>query len=266
MRKHALVLMVLILTVGMLAGCQGNAKEKVNPWQEIMPGLSYIDSTLGQGPVADETSYVVVNYSGYLWEADEHGKMGKGKMFDSSKSEGRGPIDFPLGTGMVIEGWEKGLPGMAVGGKRSLLCTPEVAYGEQGRPPVIPPSATLFFDVELLELPKVKVEILEEGTGPVAQIGDKVSVDYTGWLWVDGAKGTQFDSSIGRGRPHQFMLGFRQVIAGWDRGIEGMKVGTKARLIIPPVMGYGARGSGNRIPPNSTLCFDIELVGIEGKE
>jgi FKBP-type peptidyl-prolyl cis-trans isomerase len=222
-----------------------------------------VDSTLGQGAVCEATSFVSVNYTGYLWEADESGKMGKGKVFDSN--QGRAPINFPLGAGWVIQGWEKGVPGMAVGGKRSLLIGPDLAYGPEGRSPLIPPDATLFFDVELVKLPRVQVEILQEGDGPVAEIGDRCSVEYTGWLWEDGAKGTQFDSSVPRGRPHQFMLGMRQVIQGWDRTIEGMKVGTRARLIIPPEMGYQDRGSGQLIPPNATLCFEIELTEIEGK-
>jgi len=262
MRTIALMTMMLLAVGALLvAGCQ--KEEPINPWQEIQPGLSYVDSSLGQGEVADATSFVSVNYTGYMWEADEDGKMGKGKVFDSN--QGNAPIHFPLGAGWVIQGWEKGLPDMAVGGKRSLLIEPELAYGAEGRPPVIPPDATLFFDVELVGLPKVQVEILEEGDGPVAEVGDRVSVEYTGWLWENGAKGTQFDSSVPRGRPHQFMLGMRQVIQGWDRAIEGMKVGTRARLIIPPEMGYQDRGSGNNIPPNATLCFEIELTEIEGK-
>lgn len=265
MRRISLAFLLVLAAVFPLSGCGGGqkAEEKVNPWHEIVPGLSYVDSTLGQGALCEASSFVEVHYTGYLWQADEKGVMGKSAPFESSV--GKEPIAFSLGRSWVIEGWEKGLVGMAVGGKRSLLVEPDLAYGPQGRPPLIPPGTTLFFDVELVGLPRVQVEILEEGTGPVAQLGDRVSVEYTGWLWIDGQKGKQFDTSASRGRPHQFALGFRQVIPGWDRAIEGMKVGTRARLIIPPSMGYGSRGSGGRIPPNSTLCFEIELVGIDGK-
>jgi peptidylprolyl isomerase len=90
-------------------------------------------------------------------------------------------------------------------------------------------------------------------------------VHYTGWVWQDEAKGAEFDSSLGRGVPYKFTLGARMVIPGWDSAIEGMKVGTKAQLIIPPVMAYGKRGSPPKIPADATLCFDVELVEIAGK-
>ena len=86
---------------------------------------------------------------------------------------------------------------------------------------------------------------------------------YTGWLSKNGAKGTKFDSSVDRGQPFQFTLGAHQVIAGWDEGVAGMKVGGKRTLIIPPELGYGARGAGGVIPPNATLIFDVELLGVQ---
>ena len=86
---------------------------------------------------------------------------------------------------------------------------------------------------------------------------------YTGWLYNNGAKGAKFDSSVDRGQPFQFTLGAHQVIAGWDEGVAGMKVGGKRTLIIPPELGYGARGAGGVIPPNATLMFDVELLGVQ---
>lgn len=99
------------------------------------------------------------------------------------------------------------------------------------------------------------------GTGEVAIKGSTVSVHYTGWFYTDGKRGAKFDSSEG-GKPLQFKIGSHQVIAGWEEGIEGMKVGGKRELIIPPDLAYGARGYPGIIPPNSTLNFEVELVGV----
>jgi FKBP-type peptidyl-prolyl cis-trans isomerase FkpA len=96
------------------------------------------------------------------------------------------------------------------------------------------------------------------GTGAEAKAGQQVSVHYTGWL-TDGKK---FDSSVDRGTPFKFKLGAGQVIKGWDQGVQGMKVGGKRKLTIPPELGYGARGFPGAIPPNSTLVFDVELLGV----
>ena len=101
------------------------------------------------------------------------------------------------------------------------------------------------------------------GTGAEATAAHKVSVHYTGWLYENGKKGKKFDSSLDRGQPFGFVLGAHQVIRGWDEGVAGMKVGGKRTLIIPPELGYGARGAGGVIPPNATLTFDVELLGVE---
>jgi peptidylprolyl isomerase len=98
------------------------------------------------------------------------------------------------------------------------------------------------------------------GDGAVAQKGYIVAVNYTGWLYKNGAKGAKFDSSYDRGKPIAFTLGKHDVIPGWDEGISGMKVGGKRTLIIPPSLAYGANGSGGLIPPNATLIFEVELV------
>ena len=109
----------------------------------------------------------------------------------------------------------------------------------------------------------LKYTDIKVGDGAVAASGKKVSVHYTGWLSNNGAKGAKFDSSVDRGQPFQFTLGAHQVIAGWDEGVAGMKVGGKRTLIIPPELGYGARGAGGVIPANATLIFDVQLLGVQ---
>ena len=117
---------------------------------------------------------------------------------------------------------------------------------------------------QVIEMPNgLKYTDTKAGDGATAASGNKVSVHYTGWLYNNGAKGAKFDSSVDRGQPFQFTLGAHQVIAGWDEGVAGMKVGGKRTLIIPPELGYGARGAGGVIPPNATLMFDVELLGVQ---
>ncbi|MGE5452404.1 MAG: FKBP-type peptidyl-prolyl cis-trans isomerase [Acidobacteriota bacterium] len=101
-----------------------------------------------------------------------------------------------------------------------------------------------------------------EGSGDVATAGQYVSVHYTGWLYKDGVKGAKFDSSKDRNQPFQFPLAAGHVIRGWDEGVQGMKVGGTRVLVIPPELGYGARGAGGVIPPNATLMFEVELLGV----
>lgn len=110
----------------------------------------------------------------------------------------------------------------------------------------------------------LKYQDLKEGTGDAAKAGDVVQVYYTGWLTSDGkTKGKKFDSSLDRGEPFKFKLGNGDVIKGWDEGVAGMKVGGKRLLVIPPALGYGARGAGSDIPPNATLLFEVELLKIK---
>jgi FKBP-type peptidyl-prolyl cis-trans isomerase FkpA len=106
------------------------------------------------------------------------------------------------------------------------------------------------------------IEDMVVGTGDAAAAGKHVTVDYTGWLFVNGAKGKKFDSSKDRGDPFDFPLGAGHVIKGWDEGVQGMKVGGSRTLTIPPALGYGARGAGGVIPPNATLIFEVELLGV----
>lgn len=121
---------------------------------------------------------------------------------------------------------------------------------EQGRPEtggkeIVTPSGVKYVDLKM-------------GEGGEAANGKIVEVHYVGWL----ENGTKFDSSLDRRQPFSFRLGAGQVIPGWDEGVAGMKVGGKRRLLIPPALGYGARGAGGAIPPNATLIFEVELLGV----
>ncbi|WP_119291299.1 FKBP-type peptidyl-prolyl cis-trans isomerase [Azohydromonas sediminis] len=100
------------------------------------------------------------------------------------------------------------------------------------------------------------------GSGATATAGRHVRVHYTGWLYENGAKGRKFDSSKDRGQPFSFPLGAGHVIGGWDEGVQGMQVGGTRVLVIPPQLGYGARGAGGVIPPNATLMFEVELLSV----
>ena len=110
----------------------------------------------------------------------------------------------------------------------------------------------------------IKTDV-KAGTGAEAKAGQYVSVHYTGWLYDAAApdhKGRKFDSSRDRGMPFNFPLGAGRVIQGWDQGVQGMKVGGQRTLVIPANLGYGARGAGGAIPPNATLLFEVELLGV----
>lgn len=100
------------------------------------------------------------------------------------------------------------------------------------------------------------------GSGAEAKAGQHVTVHYTGWLYESGVQGAKFDSSKDRRQPFDFPLGAGMVIRGWDEGVQGMKVGGTRRLVIPPQLGYGARGAGGVIPPNATLLFEVELLAV----
>src|SRR5438552_14765602 len=110
---------------------------------------------------------------------------------------------------------------------------------------------------------RLKIIDTKVGTGAAPKPGQTCVMHYTGWLYENGNKGAKFDSSLDRNQPFSFPIGQHQVIAGWDEGVATMKVGGKRTLIIPPELGYGARGAGGVIPPNATLMFDVELLAVK---
>ena len=121
-------------------------------------------------------------------------------------------------------------------------------HAQQGKPMTTPSG---------LQIIEVK-----EGTG-ASPVGKTAVVHYTGWLYQDGKKGAKFDSSVDRKEPFEFPVGAGRVVKGWDEGVASMKVGGKRTLIIPPALGYGARGAGGVIPPNATLMFEVELLAVK---
>lgn len=136
-----------------------------------------------------------------------------------------------------------------------IVSTVLIIYGSQKRT-----AETLFTPRENMTQTAsgLQYEDTVIGSGPAAQSGDQVQVHYTGWL----ENGTKFDSSVDRNEPFEFPLGAGRVIQGWDEGVAGMQVGGTRKLVIPPELGYGARGAGGVIPPNAVLIFEVELLAI----
>jgi peptidylprolyl isomerase len=244
-------------------------------------GLIFQDTRVGIGPLAKKGDLVTVEFS--ILSLD-------GTEIFSTKQQGE-PVFFELGQPFDTKGMDEALLKMRKGGQARIIMPSNLAFGEQGRGNLVPPYTTLISDIELVDI-KSKKEYSDEqqggetgiinkylkdngitasptasglyyierekGTGPAPQTGDKVKVWYTGKL-VDG---TVFDASENRGQPYEFALGQGRVIKGWDEGIALMKQGGKATLIIPSKLGYGERGSGQRIPPFSPLVFEVELQGV----
>lgn len=256
------------------AGAVFAAPSKVDPKdvKTTESGLKYAVLKPGAGTAVKKNHQVKVHYTGWL---------DNGKQFDSSRDGGE-PIEFIVGRGMVIPGWDEGLQGMTVGEQRQLVIPPKLAYGDQAvGGDLIPANSTLTFDVELVEIvglfepsekpskvgekdlkttkSGLKYAVLTEGKGTAAKKDQLVTVHYSGWL----TNGTKFDSSVDRGQPFRFPLGAGRVIKGWDEGVEGMKPGEKRQLVIPFQLAYGEQGRPPRIPPSSTLIFDVYLIRAE---
>ncbi len=137
----------------------------------------------------------------------------------------------------------------------AALAASAPAYAESTPAPAQGKTMTTASGLEIVDT--------QAGTGAAPQKGQICVMHYTGWLRENGVKGKKFDSSVDRGQPFEFPLGMGRVIKGWDEGVASMKVGGKRTLIIPPELGYGPRGAGGVIPPNATLIFDVELLGVK---
>jgi len=137
--------------------------------------------------------------------------------------------------------------------------TPNQEAPKQAAPATQPAANAPAQPAAVADVTELKMDDSKVGTGAEAVAGKRVTVHYTGWL----TNGTKFDSSKDHGQPFSFQLGAGQVIKGWDQGVAGMKVGGVRKLTIPPSMGYGDRGAGGIIPPNATLVFEVELLGVD---
>ncbi|MEM6805710.1 MAG: FKBP-type peptidyl-prolyl cis-trans isomerase, partial [Bacteroidota bacterium] len=216
--------------------------------------------------------------------------------------KGRDPFSLQLGQGSVIKGWDLGLMLFPKGSKGKLYLEPEFAYGERGAGGVIPPNASLVFEIEMLEIMDEAAFLEDQRAAWVAYVEERMAVELPGILAFAEAEGLdlartdsglhyviekigsgkqaeankevsvhytgrllnggKFDSSHDRNRPISFPLGTGKVIQGWDEGIALFKEGGKGKLIIPSYLGYGGRDMGS-IPANSTLVFDIELLEVK---
>lgn len=212
------------------------------------------DLVIGTGDEVQPYDTVMISYEGRLED---------GTLIDRTVDHIY-PYIFTVGGRQVIEGLELGMEKLRVGGSRRLTIPPGLAFGRSGRCTddgncPVPPSATVIFDVTLDQIIReVIIEDVAVGTGLQAKSGDRLQVHYIGEL----RDGNVFDTSYSRGAPFSFTLGTGQVIAGWDQGIAGMRVGGERKLIVPPQQAYGSRSAGASILPYSTLFFTVELIQV----
>ena len=277
--KKILVVIVVIITA-VLIGCN-KGPEVVT----LESGLKFMDDSLGTGREAKDGDLVSIHFKGWMIPKDSTGELFSDWTADQSKkmlslgdSKVRNqPVKFVLNSGSFIKGTDEGIVGMKTGGVRTLIIPANLAYGEAGIG-FIPPNTDLKVVVELLEVKDkvvaemwqvdstlfkttasgLKYAIVSNGEGPAVEAGKVVTVQYSGYL----TDGTLFDSSVERDEPIQFVVGQGQVIPGWDEGMLLLKKGDKARFIVPPNLGYGDMQL-EKIPANSTLIFDTEIVDIK---
>ena len=257
------------------AGDIDNADLSVKPLVTIPPSsppteLLIEDLVVGSGSPVGVGDFLIMDYVGVSYST--------GLQFDASWDRGS-PFPFELGAGRVIQGWDQGIVGMSVGGRRSLTIPPELAYGENGSGSgSIGPNETLVFVVDLiasvpanLEKPtedltsesttELETNDISEGSGAIVQPGNVVYIHYVG---VSASTGEQFDSSWDRGRSEfiGYISGTGNVIQGLDEGLLGMQVGGRRTVVIPPDLAYGENGAGDGlIAPNETLIFTVDLLG-----
>lgn len=273
--------LITFLSIVFFFGCSNNSDV-----QTLKSGLKYKDVVSAKSDSASTAKIGdLVELHFKAWVIKDSSDLYSDWAKDSTKNKDlvadsyafNQALKFVLGTDAFIKGSDEGIVGMKEGSQRVIIIPANLAYGQNGMGP-IPPNSSLRLLVELLNsketvvakmwdvdssLYKVtasglKYAIIEAGEGELIKKENKVTVHYSGFL----SDGSRFDSSVERDEPFTFVAGVGQVIPGWDEGIQLLKKGSKARLIIPPTIGYGDRDMG-KIPPNSTLVFDVQIVDVQ---
>ncbi len=269
---------VFVLLVLGFIGCNKNGDVT-----ELSSGVNFQNDSLGAGREAKLGDLVSVHFR--AWVIKDSTKLFEDWSKDSTRLASTigssidfgQPIKFKLGDSTFIKGVDEAIVGMKIGGMRTIIIPSNSAYGELGFGPV-PPNSSLKVVINLIDAKDpiiakswdidstkivasksgLRYVILQPGTGEKADSADLVTVHYTGFL----TSGKIFDSSVERDEPFKFRLKLQPVIPGWEEGIRLVGKGGKAKLIIPPSLGYGAVPVGG-IPSNSTLIFDVEVLDIE---
>lgn len=271
-------ILIALFSVVLIFGCS-NSPDSVT----LKSGVKYSEVKVGTGAEAKNGDLVEIHFKG--WMIKDSSDLFSDWSLDSTKKADliadsyamNQPMKFVLGTDSFIKGSEEGMVGMKAGGQRTIIIPSNCAYGPEGMGP-IPPNTSIRVLVELVSAKEavsakmwdvdstlfkttasgLKYAIIKEGEGELVAKEKQVTVHYSGFL-LDG---TKFDSSVERDEPFTFVAGVGQVIPGWDEGVQLMKKGSKARFIIPSNLAYGDRDLG-KIPPNSALIFDVELLDIK---
>jgi len=271
-------ILIALFSVVFIFGCSNNPDSVT-----LKSGLKYNDVKVGTGAEAKNGDLIEVHFKGWIvkdssdlfgdWSVDS---TKKADLIADSYAMNQ-PMKFVLGTESFIKGSEEGIVGMKAGGQRAIVVPSNLAYGPQGMGP-IPPNTSIKVLIELVSTKEavvakmwdvdstlfkttasgLKYAIIQEGEGELVGKEKQATVHYSGFL-LDG---TKFDSSVERDEPFTFVAGVGQVIPGWDEGVQLMKKGSKARFIVPANLAYGDRDLG-KIPPNSTLIFDVEVLDVK---
>lgn len=257
----------------------------VTPADASATALETQDLVVGTGDEVKTGDCLTTNYVGVL--------ASNGQQFDSSWDK-KTPFQVELGTGSVIPGWDQGIPGMKVGGRRRITIPAALGYGARGSPPKIPPNSNLVFVVDAIRvglpctvgytalpspLPdaiaqkpdvvvdpedaaatEVRTADIVVGTGPEVRAGDCLVTNYVRTLASDPSK---TESSWDKGQGLRFEVGSGQVIKGWDQAIAGMRVGGRREIVVPAALAYGSKGAAPDIPPDANLVFVVDAVAIK---